>query len=116
MGKELVDEFPDVVDRAYREYKKFSIVEEIMSKDVTTIEPDNSMAEAAKIMGEKHIGSLVVTVNGKPEAIVTERDLLSTVLAQGKDPKIVKVKEVMSSPDHNKSNSYYKRGSSNNDR
>ena len=98
MGKELRDEFPSFVDRAYKEYKKFRLVEDIMSKDVVTIGPEDSMAEAARIMGEKHIGSLVVMVKGKPEAIVTERDLLSKILARGKDPKTVKVREVMSSP------------------
>lgn len=98
MSKELRDEFPSLVDRAYKEYKKFRLVEEIMSKNAITIGPEASMAEAAKIMGDKHIGSLIVMIKGKPEAIVTERDLLSKILAKGKDPKTVKVKEVMSSP------------------
>lgn len=98
MVKELREEFPSLIDRAYNEYKKFRHVEDIMSKKVYTIGPEDSMAEAAKIMGDNHIGSLVVKVKGKPEAIVTERDLLSKVIAQGKDPKSVRVKEVMSSP------------------
>ena len=99
MGKELREEFPSLIDRAYKEYvKQFRLVEDIMSKDVVTISPHDSMAEAAKVMGEKHIGSLIVMVTGKPEAIVTERDLLSKILAQGKDPKTVTIGLVMSSP------------------
>ncbi|MFH0896507.1 MAG: CBS domain-containing protein [Candidatus Bathyarchaeota archaeon] len=99
MVKDLREEFPSLIDRAYKEYmKQFRLVENIMSKDVTTISPHDSMAEAVKEMGEKHIGSLIVMVSGKPAAIVTERDLLSKVLAQGKDPKTVTIGEVMSTP------------------
>ena len=56
------------------------------------------MAEAAGIMGEKHIGSLIVTKYDTPVGIVTERDLLSKVLALGKDLKEEKVEAVMSYP------------------
>ena len=98
MGRSLREEFPTVIDRAYKEYSKFHLVEEIMSKNVITIEPEESMAKAAKIMGENHIGSLIVTIEGKAKAIITERDLLSKILAKGKDPKTVTVREVMSSP------------------
>jgi len=96
--KEMRDEFPTLIDRAYETMKKFHLVEDIMSKDVAIVGPDANMAEAAKTMGEKHIGSLVVMVEKKLSGIVTERDLLSKILALGKDPAKVKVKEVMSSP------------------
>jgi len=56
------------------------------------------MEEASKIMGAQHIGSLIVEVEGVPTGIITERDLLSKVLAKNKDPKNVSVREVMSSP------------------
>jgi len=39
------------------------------------------MIQAAKTMGKKHIGSLIVVKYKTPVAIVTERDLLSKVLA-----------------------------------
>lgn len=97
-SKEMRDEFPTLIDRAYETMKKSHLVEDIMSKDVATVGPDATMAEAAKTMGERHIGSLVVMVEKKLSGIVTERDLLSKILALGKDPAKVKVKEVMSSP------------------
>jgi CBS domain-containing protein len=96
--KSLKEEFPSVVDRAYVQFKKRRYVKDIMSKDVETITPEASMAEASRIMGAKRIGSLIVEVEGKPTGIVTERDLLSKVFARGKDPEKVSVKEVMSSP------------------
>jgi CBS domain-containing protein len=91
------EEFPTLMERAYR-IMKLRFVEDIMSKDVVTIAPDATMAEAAKVMGDMHIGSLIVVSNGKPVAIVTERDLLSKIIAKGQDPARVKVSDVMSSP------------------
>jgi len=100
--KNLKKEFPSVVDSAYKQYlrdlSRYKEVKDIMSRDVVTIIPEASMAEAAGIMGEKHIGSLIVTKYDTPVGIVTERDLLSKVLALGKDLGEEKVEAVMSYP------------------
>jgi len=96
--KTLKEEFPSIIDRAYVQFKKRRFVQDIMSKDVVTITLKATMAEASRIMGANRIGSLIVEIGGKAEGIVTERDLLSKVLAKGKDPEGVSVKEVMSSP------------------
>ena len=69
-----------------------------MSQNVVTTTPFITMDEAAKTMGERRIGSLVVVRDNKPVGIITERDLLSHVLALGLDPRTVKVERVMSSP------------------
>jgi CBS domain-containing protein len=73
-------------------------VKDIMSQNIVTITPEASIAEAAGIMGEKHIGSLIVTKYDTPVGIVTERDLLSKVLALGKDLRTTRVEKVMSYP------------------
>jgi CBS domain-containing protein len=96
--KSLREEFPSLIDRAYELFKERRLVDDIMSKDVVTIPPEASMAEASRVMGANRIGSLIVEVEGKPEGIVTERDLLSKVLAKGQDPEKVRVQDVMSSP------------------
>ncbi len=49
-------------------------------------------------MGNNHIGILIVVRDGIPVGIVTERDLLSNILARGKDPKEIIVSSVMSKP------------------
>jgi CBS domain-containing protein len=90
--------FPSVLDRAYKEYKRHMKVEDIMSREVATTTPDITMADAAMRMGEKHIGSLIVQQYGTPVGIVTERDLLSKVLAGGLDLGETKVGQVMSYP------------------
>jgi CBS domain-containing protein len=77
---------------------RYKEVKDIMSQNVATIAPEASMAEAASIMGEKHIGSLIVTKYDTPVGIVTERDLLSKVLAPGKNLGEEKVEAAMSYP------------------
>lgn len=91
-------EFPSVVDRAYHEYKRHRKVADIMSREVAITTPQVSMADAAKVMGDRRIGSLIVVQYGTPIAIVTERDLLSKVLAGGMDPDETTVRDVMSYP------------------
>ena len=96
--KDLRRLFPTVMDRAYEQSKEFRRVSDIMSQKVVTISPMATMEEAAKTMGDKHIGSLIVMKNGEPIGIVTERDLLSKILAHGLNTRKVKVEKVMSSP------------------
>ena len=100
MGKprDLRGEFLSVVDRAYIEYKKHRKVEDIMSREVVTTTIDATMDEVARIMGEKHIGSLIVKKYDTAVGIVTERDWLSNILALGRNPSNIKVEEVMSYP------------------
>lgn len=101
-SKDLKKEFPSVLDSAYKQYlrnlSRYKEVKQIMSQNVITIDPEASMAEAAGIMGEKHIGSLIVKKYETPVGIVTERDLLSKVLAMGRDPVEEKVEASMSYP------------------
>jgi len=100
MGKtrDLSGEFLSVIDRAYIEYKKHRKVEDIMSREVVTTTIDATMDEVARIMGEKHIGSLIVKKYDTAVGIVTERDWLSNILALGRNPSNINVEEVMSYP------------------
>ncbi len=100
--KNLRKEFPSVLDSAYKQYlmdrSRFKEVKDIMSSDVVTTTPEATMSEAAKVMGEKHIGSLIVKKYDTSVGIVTERDLISKVLAKEKDLSKEKVEAVMSYP------------------
>jgi signal-transduction protein with cAMP-binding, CBS, and nucleotidyltransferase domain len=96
MPRSLREEFPTISEIAYREYRKHTHVADVMTTTVLTTTPEVTMEDAAKIMGDRHIGSLVVTEKGAPSGIVTERDLLSKVIARDKDPARVRVREVMS--------------------
>jgi CBS domain-containing protein len=101
-SKNLRKEFPSVLDSAYEQYKRdllrYKQVSEIMTPDVVTIDAEASMKEAAVIMGSKHIGSLIAEKYSTAVGIVTERDLLTKVLAKGKDPAKEKVERIMTYP------------------
>ncbi len=91
-----------VVDIAYEEYKRdlpqYQTAKELMSKHVITTTPETPLEEAAKVMGEKHIGSLIVVKYQTPVGIITERDLFSKVFALGLFLKDEKVEDIMSCP------------------
>ncbi len=72
-------------------------VSEVMTPKVIAISPDQSVAEAAKIMKEHDIGSVVVMEGGKLVGIVTERDIITRFVAKGdgRRPEDVKVEEIM---------------------
>ncbi len=73
-------------------------VEDIMVEDVVTVDSDEPVIEAVKLMNKNEIGCLVVTRRGKTVGIVTERDLLKRVLAKMRDPVKTKVRQVMTKP------------------
>jgi CBS domain-containing protein len=62
---------------------------------VTTASSSDSVADAVRVMNEKKIGSLVVTENRRVVGIFTERDVLSRVVAAGRDPRGTLVGAVM---------------------
>jgi CBS domain-containing protein len=72
------------------------IVKEVMNRNVKTVRPEDTVKDAAKIMNESHIGALVaVSGTGEVVGIVTERDILSDVVATGKSADEVKISEIM---------------------
>lgn len=75
-----------------------SIVKNVMAKPVITIDKNGSVYEAAKTMSEKGIGCVVVTENGKPVGIATERDILQRVVAKDLDASKVVMKDIMTKP------------------
>jgi len=65
---------------------------------VASISKESQILEAAFEMSKRNIGSLVVTDQNNVVGIFTERDCLKKVVAEGKDPKATKIKDVMTSP------------------
>jgi CBS domain-containing protein len=72
-------------------------VKSLMTKRVLTIESQETVFEAAKLMSQKEVGDLIVVDNEMPVGIVTERDFVRRVMARGKTLD-TKVSDVMSSP------------------
>jgi len=73
-------------------------VKEIMVSPVVTVDAGTTIFETARLMGDKRIGSVVVTRDSTPVGIFTERDLLTNVIAKGLDMKATRVETSMSSP------------------
>ena len=72
------------------------VVRDIMTKNVVTIEVNRTALEAAKIMAEKGISSLIVLNDQDPVGIVTERDFVKKICIKELNVSRVKVNEVMS--------------------
>ena len=72
-------------------------VKEIMHH-VVKISFWSSVSEAARLMDERSIGSVLIEENGRVIGIMTERDILRKIVAKGKNPDKVKVKEIMNDP------------------
>ena len=51
-------------------------VRDIMSRDLVTVEPGATVAEAATLMGGRGVGSALVLEGAGPAGIFTERDVL----------------------------------------
>lgn len=76
-------------------------IKNYMEKEFQTIDENAAVIEAAKQMSQdegRYRGYLIVLNKGSPIGIVTERDLVNKILAQGVDPSKTKVSEVMSAP------------------
>ena len=74
-------------------------ISDITRKKLETIEEMASVQEAAKKMKDKNVSSLVVVdTNGKPQGLVTERDLARKVCINDVRTSTVTNKEIMSSP------------------
>lgn len=73
-------------------------VEDVMVKEVITLDENSTVKEAADIMNKFEIGCLIAVRKGKAIGIITERDLLKRVVAEAKDATKTKVKKIMSSP------------------
>jgi len=62
---------------------------------VLTISPSATVFEAALLMNEHKIGSLLVLEDGRLAGIITERDILQRVVAQRRDPGELLIQEIM---------------------
>ena len=72
---------------------------EMMSKNLQTVQEVVSVQEAAKKMKDRNVSSLVVIdADGKPQGLVTERDLVRKFCISDVPSSTVISKEVMSSP------------------
>jgi len=73
-----------------------SVVRDIMTKEIVTIDGDSTAHEAAKLMTEKGISSVFIVKDGNPIGIVTERDFIKKICAKELAVSQVKIGDIMS--------------------
>ena len=70
-------------------------IEQLMTRNVVTLESSEPVRKAIREMVQKDIGNVVVVERGKPVGILTERDVMK-LSAEGKDVLTTRVSDVMS--------------------
>ena len=73
------------------------LVQDIMTKDVVSIDCNKTIYDACKLYKDKRVGCLVVMDNDILVGIVTERDIIERAILQDKPPTETKIKDIMSS-------------------
>lgn len=75
-------------------------VGQICNRDTVIVRKGESIIDAAKLMREFHVGSVVVVEDAeggvRPIGILTDRDLVVEILAAELDPETVSIGDIMS--------------------
>ncbi len=71
---------------------------QLMTKQLVTVPVGTSVAEAARVMNERNVGSLFVRQNDHVVGIVTEPDIVRKVIGESKPAYFVPVESIMSTP------------------
>ena len=65
---------------------------------IASLGPAATVLDAAQLMNDRHIGSVLVIDNDRLVGIFTERDVLRRIVADQRDPASTPLSEVMTSP------------------
>ena len=73
-------------------------VRDVMTPQVVTEDEEAPVTKISMDMEVSGIGSVVITKEGKPAGIITDRDIATKVIMKNRRPSEIKAKEIMSSP------------------
>lgn len=71
-------------------------VKEVMTREVRSVGPDATLFEIAKVMRDEDVGSVLITEGNELIGVVTDRDLVLRALAEYRDGRGMRAREVMS--------------------
>jgi len=71
-------------------------IRDVMTSNPRTIEPSTTVQEAAKLMRDEDVGQIPIVENGSVSGIVTDRDIVLNVVAEGVDPTSTPVSQIAS--------------------
>lgn len=70
-------------------------VNEVMTYGVDFVRPDSTIREAAEKMRDKNEGVIPVFEGSEPVGMITDRDIVVRAIAEGSEPSLTRVKDVM---------------------
>jgi CBS domain-containing protein len=70
-------------------------IKEIMTVDVESLDPEDSLEEAARLFTDADIGCAPVVSNGMVLGVLTDRDIVVRAAAEGRDMTATKVRDVL---------------------
>ncbi len=73
-------------------------VRDVMTPQVVTEDEEAPVTKISMDMEVSGIGSVVITKEGKPAGIITDRDIATKVIMKNRRPGEIKAKEIMSAP------------------
>ena len=73
-------------------------VEDVMLKEVKSVNLDSPIRNAIKIMNESGLGCLIVLSNNRIGGIITEHDILKRVIGENRDLDRLTVQDIQSKP------------------
>jgi CBS domain-containing protein len=71
-------------------------IRDVMTTNPKTCDPSTNVVDAAKVMAQEDVGPVPIVEGGRLVGIVTDRDLVVRVLAEGKDPSSTTVGDIAS--------------------
>ncbi|MCD1296304.1 CBS domain-containing protein [Methanocella sp. CWC-04] len=71
-------------------------IKDVMTKNIITVDGKETAAKAAKQMKDANVGMVMIVENGEIKGLITDRAIVTKVVAEGKDPSKVSIREFMS--------------------
>jgi CBS domain-containing protein len=71
-------------------------IRDVMTANPTSCQPSTTIVEAAKVMAQEDVGPVPIVEGGRIVGLVTDRDLVVRVLAEGRDPNSTTIGEIAS--------------------
>jgi CBS domain-containing protein len=71
-------------------------IQDVMTRDVTSVSPEDTVRRAAQLMKDLDVGALPVCDGPKLVGMLTDRDITIRATAEGKAPEATRVGDVMS--------------------
>ena len=72
-------------------------IRDVMTSNPTSCESSSTVADAARVMAQEDVGPVPVVEGGRVVGIVTDRDIVLRVVADGRDPSSTTLGDIVSS-------------------